>query len=100
MSSKQSFRLTAQVRQESSCLTTHSGVTHYIYMPETPDFPYTAKQREGLVDLLERSKGVFRLVHRPQLTRFCQIMPPAPKLLPILLGYGRLSVCTYMSWNP
>lgn len=70
------------------------GVTDYIHMPETPDFPYTAKQRGGLVDLLERSKGVFLLAHRPQLTKFCQIVPPAPKLLPMLLCYGRLSVCT------
>ena len=88
MSFKQSFRLTAQVRQERSCLTAHLGVTDYIHIPETPNFPYTAKQRGGLVDLLERSKGVFLLAHRPQLTIFCQIMPPAPKLLPMLLCYG------------
>ena len=35
----------------------------YALISETPAFPYTAKQREGLVDLLEHSKGVFCLVH-------------------------------------
>ncbi len=35
----------------------------YASASETPAFPYTAKQREELGDLLERSKGVFRSVH-------------------------------------
>ncbi|KAH9074247.1 hypothetical protein EDB83DRAFT_2355675 [Lactarius deliciosus] len=41
-------------------LSTHApgsdGFYSYALTSETPAFPYTAKQREGLVDLLERSK--------------------------------------------
>ena len=57
--------MTTQVRQQSLCLHTHMGVTLQSYAPasETLGFLFTAKQREELVDVLERSKGVFRSEH-------------------------------------
>ena len=62
MSSKLFFRIPTQVRYKTSRI--RADTKHLDALTsEIIAFPYTVGDCEGFIDLLERSKGVFRFVH-------------------------------------
>src|SRR6266702_5532396 len=66
MSFKSFFCMLAQVRQENLLIARAPGGDRQhldALTSETPTFPYTAKQSEEFIDLLQHGKGQFRLLH-------------------------------------